>query len=60
MPKITFDITIDAPTREDAIAKMKALVTLCRGLKTKELEKLAHIVEHEPRTLAMAKSAMGF
>jgi hypothetical protein len=60
MPKITFDISFDTPTKEEAVAKMKALVTLASRLKTKELQKLAHIVEHEPSTLAMAKSAMGF
>jgi hypothetical protein len=59
MPKITFDISIEAPTREEAIVKMKSLATLCSRLKTNELQKLAHIVEKEPKTLAIAKAALG-
>ena len=59
MPKITFDISIEAVSKEEAVAKMKALVTLCSHLKTNELQKLAHIVEKEPKTLAIAKSALG-
>jgi hypothetical protein len=59
MAKITYDITLDAPTREEVIAKMKAIVVLAARLKTKELEKLAYIVEEDPDTFAMAKSALG-
>jgi hypothetical protein len=59
MPKITFDITIEASTKEEAVSKMKSLVTLCSRLKTKELGKLAHIVEHDPKTLSIAKAALG-
>ena len=59
MPKITFDISIEAQSKEEAIAKMKALVVLASRLKTTELQKLAHIVEKEPKTLAIAKSALG-
>ena len=59
MPKFTYDISIEASSKEEAIAKMKSLATLSSRLKTNELQKLAHIVEKEPKTLALAKSAMG-
>jgi hypothetical protein len=60
MPKFTYDISIEASNKEEAILKMKALAILSSRLKTNELQKLAHIVEKEPKTLAMAKAAMGF
>jgi hypothetical protein len=59
MPVYEFDAKVEAPTLEEASAKMKAAAILMRKLKTAEIVKLAHVVEHEPVKTAMAKKALG-
>jgi len=59
MQKFDYDFIVQATTEQEAEIKMEALKMLASRLSAKELTKLAHIVEKEPRTLAMAKSALG-
>jgi hypothetical protein len=55
MPKHSFDIEISASSEQEAEAKIKALMALASRLTAKELEKLAHIVQNDPKTTALAK-----
>jgi len=50
-----FDLKIEAPTANEAQRKAKAGGILIARLKTDELEKLAHVVLHEPQKLALAR-----
>jgi len=59
MTKFNYDISIEAPTEQEADKKMKAISVLASKLSTKELDKLAHIVKNDPKTMAIAKAAMG-
>lgn len=59
MAKYTYDISIEAPTEQEADIKMKSLSTLASKLSTKELEKLADIVKNDPVKLSLAKKALG-
>lgn len=59
MKKFQYDISITAPEEAEADRKIKALSVLASRLNTKELERLAHVVEHEPLKIAVAKKALG-
>ncbi|MBX3164686.1 MAG: hypothetical protein KF900_09400 [Bacteroidetes bacterium] len=59
MTKHNYDIAITANNEKEADIKMQALTTLASKLSAKELEKLAHIVKHDPIKTAMAKKALG-
>ncbi|MBS1586510.1 MAG: hypothetical protein JSS82_13295 [Bacteroidetes bacterium] len=59
MNKYNYTITIAAKTEAEAVEKMKALTVLASKLTSKELAKLAHIVQHDPVKTAMAKSYLG-
>lgn len=59
MNKYSFDITIEAPSSEEAEAKLKAASVLMQKLKANELSKLADIVKNDPVKTAFAKKAMG-
>ena len=59
MEKYKYELKIAAPTEKEADTKMEALLILATKLSTKELEKLAHIVKHDPVKLALAKNALG-
>lgn len=59
MKKYSYELEITASTEQEADTKMKALTVLASKLNAKELEKLAHVVKHEPLKLAMAKKALG-
>jgi hypothetical protein len=54
-----YSLAISESTEANADAKMKALMVLARKLSVKELEKLAHIIEHDPIKTALAKKALG-
>jgi hypothetical protein len=54
-----YSLAITESTEDNADTKMKALMVLARKLSAKELEKLAHIVEHDPIKTALAKKALG-
>lgn len=60
MPKHSYDIEISAANEKEAEAKMKALMVLVSRLSAKELEKLAHIIQNDPKTTALAKQFLGF
>lgn len=59
MNKYQYEIAISANNEPEADSKMKSLIVLASKLSTKELERLAYIVEHEPVKTALAKKAMG-
>lgn len=59
MKKFIYDMAISAPTEAEADIKMESLAMLGAKLSTKELEKLAYIVEKDPIKTAMAKKALG-
>ncbi len=59
MAKFKYDFSIDAPSEQDADSKLTSLSILAAKLSTKELEKLAHIVKHDPIKTALAKKALG-
>lgn len=59
MKEFKYDITLQAKTKEEAIAKMTALCALADSLTEKELSKLAHVVQHDPIKTKMAKLALG-
>lgn len=54
-----YSLAISEATEANADTKMKALIVLAKKLSAKELEKLAHIVEHDPIKTALAKQALG-
>lgn len=59
MKKYSYEITIEAATEVEADSKMKALTTIAKKLNTKELAKLADIVQNDPVKTALAKKALG-
>lgn len=59
MKKYSYDISIEAASEAEADAKMKALSVLAKKLNTKELLKLADIVQNDPIKTAIAKKALG-
>lgn len=59
MNEYTYKISIQAKTKEEAIAKMTALCALSDSLNEKELSKLAHVVKNDPVKTKMAKLALG-
>lgn len=60
MKKFIYDFSLQTSTEQEAEIKMEALKILASRLSALELQKLAHVVKEEPKTLAMAKAAMGF
>lgn len=59
MRTYTYDFSIQAKTENEAESKLKSLTVLASRLSEKELSKLAHIVEHQPMVLAIAKQKLG-
>jgi len=59
MRKFIYEMEISAPTEAEADTKMKGLAILGAKLSTKEVDKLAYIVEKDPIKTAMAKKALG-
>ena len=59
MPIFKYEFSIPATTEKEAESKMQSLITLAGKLSEKELEKLAHIIKHDPVKTAMAKKALG-
>lgn len=58
MKKFEFEIVVIAPTKEDAVSKMKALSALGKHLNLSELQALESTVSN-PTALAVAKSKLG-
>ena len=59
MANFTSDFTISAETKQEAELKLKSIQTIVSKLNTKELVRLAEVVEKEPMKMAMAKKALG-
>lgn len=59
MKKFSYEITVEAAAEAEADSKMKALTTIAKKLNTKELVKLADIVQNDPIKTALAKKALG-
>lgn len=57
--KFEYDIVIEAPSEKEADQKAKAIKTIAKKLSTKEVAKLADIIENDPIKLALAKNALG-
>ena len=55
----TFEITIEALSQQEAVAKLKAATTLMQKLKTHEIARLAEIVATDPVKTSFAKKALG-
>jgi hypothetical protein len=58
MPKFEFETSITAPTKEEAIRKMKSLTALGSKLSSNELQVLENTV-NSPTALALAKQKLG-
>lgn len=59
MSKFSFDIAIEAPTHQEAEAKLKAASLLMQKLKANEITRLAEVVRNDPVKTALAKRALG-
>lgn len=59
MNKFSFEISIEAENSKEAEAKVAAAIVLLRKLNTKEIKKLADIVQNDPIKTALAKKALG-
>ena len=59
MKKYSYEITVESSTEAEADSKIKALTTIAKKLNTKELVKLADIVQNDPIKTALAKKALG-
>jgi hypothetical protein len=57
--KFQYDISIEAASEQEAVARMKALIVLTSLLSEKELSKLAHLVKFDPDKTALAKKYLG-
>lgn len=58
MKKFDFEMSVMAPTKEDAVSKMKSLSALGKHLSLSELQALENTVS-SPTALAIAKSKLG-
>jgi hypothetical protein len=59
MTTYEFEISIKAASHEEAVSKLKSVSVVLAKLSTKELAKLADIVQNDPVKTAMAKKALG-
>jgi hypothetical protein len=59
MQVFEFEIKIPAGSVEDATRKANAAACLLKELSIAELEKLAHIVKHDPDKRALARKFLG-
>jgi hypothetical protein len=57
--KYAYTVSIEAETEPEAQTKMKAATTLFKHLSSKELSRLADVVEKEPNKVRMAKGFLG-
>jgi hypothetical protein len=59
MNKFSFDVSVEANSQEEAMAKLKAASTLMQKLKPNEISRLADVVKNDPIKTAIAKKALG-
>lgn len=57
--KYSYEISIEAPTQQEAEAKLKAASVLMQKLKANEIARLAEVVRNDPVKTAFAKKALG-
>jgi hypothetical protein len=57
--KYNYNVALEAETEAEAIQKMKAATSLIKHLSTRELTRLAEVVEKEPGKVKVAKSFLG-
>ena len=59
MNTYTYEIHVEATSKEESVAKMQAICDLLKKLNQKELSKLAHVVMNDPIKTTLAKRALG-
>ncbi|PZR19974.1 MAG: hypothetical protein DI538_30710 [Azospira oryzae] len=59
MNKFSFDVSVEANSQEEAMAKLKAASVLMQKLKPNEISRLAEVVKNDPIKTAIAKKALG-
>jgi hypothetical protein len=59
MNKYPFDVTVEASSQEEAVAKVKAASILMQKLKANEITRLAEVVKNDPIKTTIAKKALG-
>jgi hypothetical protein len=59
MNKFSFDVSVEANSQEEAMAKLKAASVLIQKLKANEISRLAEVVKNDPIKTAIAKKALG-
>lgn len=59
MNKFSFDVSVEANSSEEALAKIKAASVLMQKLKPNEISRLAEVVKNDPIKTAIAKKALG-
>lgn len=59
MTTYEFEISIKATSQDEAVSKLKSVSVVLAKLNTKELAKLADIVQNDPVKTALAKKALG-
>lgn len=59
MNKYAFDVSVEANSQEEALAKVKAASVLIQKLKPNEISRLAEVVKNDPIKTAIAKKALG-
>ena len=59
MQRFDFEMQIPAKTQEEAIHKANAIAALAMELSAEELEKLVHVIKHDPEKRALARKFLG-
>jgi hypothetical protein len=59
MQKFTYEVHIQAQSKDESRQKLKSILALADKLTTRELTKLEHIVLYEPDKHALAKQYLG-
>jgi hypothetical protein len=57
--KFSFEVNIEAVTRQEAEVKLTAASTLMQKLRAREIAKLADVVKNDPVKTSFAKKALG-
>lgn len=57
--KFSYTVSLEADSEADAVQKMKAATSLMKNLSTRELARLAEVVEKEPGKVKLAKNFLG-
>lgn len=60
MNSFQFTANIPAPSQDEAVRKMEALMTMASYLSARELKALENVLTSDPAKVAVAKSFLGF